>query len=185
MSEERAPVVIPRLTTERLLLREPRKTDFEAYATGMADPSMTKFLSMATDRRTSWRVFTSLPGMWLIMDAGWWLVERKEDCQLVGAVGAFFRESAIGREDEADLELGWTVFAPFQRNGYATEAAQAALDWGFARHPVGRAVAYLDTANVASARVAESIGMTYECDTEFYGERVRRYSIARPVRRAT
>jgi RimJ/RimL family protein N-acetyltransferase len=181
MSEERMPALIPRLTTERLLLRETRKSDFEAYATGMADPAMTKFLAIAADRRTAWRAFTSLPGMWVIMGAGWWIVERNEDEQLVGTVGAFYRESAIGREDEADLELGWMIFAPFQRRGYATEAARAALAYGFARHPAPRAVAYLDAANTASARVAESIGMTYAGDADFYEERARRYAIARPT----
>lgn len=181
MSDPRDHGLVPHVTTARLLLREPRKTDFETYHQAMSDPEMTRHLpSMPSDRRNSWRVFTSLLGQWAMMDAGWWLVELHETRQIVGIVGAFFREGAIGRERDVDIELGWSVFTAHQRRGYATEAARAALTWAFANHPSARAVAYVDASNVASARVAEGIGMKREGEVDFYGERVPRFAVDRP-----
>jgi RimJ/RimL family protein N-acetyltransferase len=44
--------------------------------------------------------------------------------------------------------------------GYATEAAKAALDYGFANYPVTRLVSLIAPENHASQRVAERLGET-------------------------
>jgi len=93
-------------------------------------------------------------------------------------VGAFYRET-LGDEVLGDLELGWITFRDHWGQGYASEAAAAAVRFGFERLNADRAIAYIDAANVASVRVAERIGMTYEGDVDFYGERTGRFGLAR------
>jgi RimJ/RimL family protein N-acetyltransferase len=52
--------------------------------------------------------------------------------KLVGTVGAFYRESAIGGDGPAELELGWLIFRKHWQKGVATEAATAAPQHAFA-----------------------------------------------------
>jgi RimJ/RimL family protein N-acetyltransferase len=170
---------IPRLTTSRLQLRELRVEDFDAYAADVADPvAMTHTLG-AVDRRTAWRLFASLSGLWALTGAGWWAVENRDTDTFVGIVGGFFRETALPVGPDTDLELGWSILRPFWRQGFAKETARAALAWGFQQHGVARAVAHIAPANLASIAVAEAVGMTCEGDVDFYGEKIRRYAVRR------
>ena len=82
---------IPRLHTPRLLLREYRTADFDAFAANLSDPEATVFIDSA-DRKSAWRIFASQTGLWLLQGAGWWAVELRETGEHVGNVGAFFRE---------------------------------------------------------------------------------------------
>ncbi len=179
MRDASPPVSIERLTTPRLLLRELQIGDFEAYANHVSDPKATVYMGGAVDRRRAWSMFGSLTGGWLLTGAGWWAVELCATGEFIGTVGAFFRESAIGLGPSAELEVGWSLLQPYWRKGYATEAARAALAFGFDRHPVRRAIAHIDAENVASIGVAKAIGMTFESEVDFYGVPITRYTIAR------
>jgi len=176
MNDDAATFAVPRLTTPRLLLRELRTSDFEAYAESAADPVAMKYMTSAIDRRTAWRMFTSLMGGWIVTGAGWWGIELRATGELVGTVGGFYRETNYALGHEADLELGWTVFRAHWRKGIATEAARAALAYGVERHRPRRAIAIIDPANVGSIGVAKAIGMTFDGDMDFYGEPSVRYA---------
>jgi RimJ/RimL family protein N-acetyltransferase len=169
------PTPVPRVPTERLLLRELRASDFDVYAAFMADPVASAFLTHTPDRRLAWRMFNSLSGQWLVMGAGWWGMELRATGELVGIVGAFFRETEIGKGADAELEIGWTVFTAHQRRGYGTEAARAALSFGMARYAVKRAIALVEPSNTPSRKVATAIGMTEDGETELWSRTVLRY----------
>jgi len=59
------------------------------------------------------------------------------------------------------IEIGWRLAAPFWNQGYASEGAQAALDFGFTQCNLKEIVAFTVPANIASIRVMEKIGMSY------------------------
>jgi RimJ/RimL family protein N-acetyltransferase len=167
----------PRIPTERLLLRELRAADFDAYATHMADPIATEFLTKIPDRRTAWRSFCALSGTWPLLGAGWWAVDLRSSGECLGIVGAFFRETQLHLLPAADLEIGWSVFREHWRNGYAKEASAAALAWGLDRFRPPRAIAYIDPANLASVKTSAALGMTFDAEVDFYGERIHRYAV--------
>jgi len=171
-------VDIPRVETTRLVLREARLADFDGYVTNMTDPEMAQYMTPLPDRRTAWRLFAALNGQWSLTGAGWWAIELREKREMVGVVGAFFRETTFGHAD-APIELGWVVYRPFWRQGIAREAAGAALEWAFATQSVPRAIAYIDPKNTASIKVSEAIGMRFDGKADFYGEETTRYAIAR------
>jgi RimJ/RimL family protein N-acetyltransferase len=163
---------VPRLQTERLLLREYRPEDFDAFAGHFADPVSAAHL-IPTDRQTVWRIFCSSAGLWLIHGAGWWAVEERRTGQLVGNVGAFFRE-------EADvMELGWNTYRAFWGQGFAGEAAAAAMHYALEIRGEPKVGALISAANESSLRVAKRLGLTYETETEIYGKAVGSYTRTR------
>jgi RimJ/RimL family protein N-acetyltransferase len=166
------PVSIPRLLTQRLRLREYRFDDFDAFAAHLADPESTAFLG-ACDRHTAWRIFGCQTGLWLLQNAGWWAVEVRATGQLVGTVGAFFREGLPG------IELGWNTFRAFWGQGFASEAAREALRHALEVRGEPQAKAFIDARNAASIRVAQHLGLRYDAETELYGTPVGRYVIER------
>lgn len=179
MNEGGPAVVVARIPTERLLLRELRLTDFETYAMHCTDPQANQFIGGPIDRRRAWSVFASLTGAWMIGGAGWWAVEARDTGELMGTVGAFYRETSLPLGPHVDIELGWSLFRPYWRSGYGTEAARAALRFAFEHHRAGRAIAHIAAANLASASVAKAIGMAFDTETDFYGEPVLRYACER------
>ncbi len=147
--------MIPRLETERLVLREWRNEDFEPLAAFLADPEVMRYLGGHTiARNDAWRNMARTIGHWYLRGFGVWAVERKEDGAFIGRVGLIYPEGWPG------LEVGWTLGRPFWGKGYATEAAIASMNYGFLTQPAERLISVIDPANKASQAVAKRIGET-------------------------
>lgn len=167
---------IPRISTDRLLLRGWARNDFEAFASIVMDPKRPTPPG-PMDRRTAWRHFTAGIGLWELDGIGWWAVEDRKTGALAGTVGAFHREPPPGPNAEDDLEIGWSLVAEYRGKGIATEASKAMLAHvvDTRRSKRERVIAHIDHDNPASIRVAEKLGMRYEREIEFYDCKVRRY----------
>jgi len=59
-------------------------------------------------------------------------------------------------------ELGYIFNPAFHGKGYATEAAQALIHYGFNHFGIHRVIAHCDPENIASWKVLEKIGMRRE-----------------------
>jgi ribosomal-protein-alanine N-acetyltransferase len=94
----------------------------------------------------------------------WWWRERSTG-ELVGYAGLNRDEV----EGDPMVEIGWSVTPARQGEGFATEAARAALDWGFERAGLTRIVAFALLENERSRRVMEKLGMAYVGDFERRG----------------
>jgi len=83
-------------------------------------------------------------------------ITRKNGGELCGGIGF--------RVDEAQhhAELGYWLGVPYWGQGYATESAQALLNYGFDTLSLHRIYASYVTHNVASGRVLRKIGMRHE-----------------------
>jgi RimJ/RimL family protein N-acetyltransferase len=166
------PVSVPRLQTRRLLLREYRADDFDAFAAHLGDPESTVYLG-SMDRQTAWRHFCCHAGYWLLYGAGWWSVEVRETGQLVGHVGAFIREGSSG------IEIGWNTYRASWGQGFASEAAAEAVRYALEVRGEPAVHALIDTGNERSIRVALRLGMRYDADITLYGKPVGRYTCER------
>jgi len=162
------PVSVPHLRTKRLLLREYRLADFDAFAQHLADPVSSEFTTRA-DRRDAWRIFGCNVGGWVLQGTGFWAFEPLEGGGMVGYVGAFFRETW------PDIEIAWGTLRSHWGRGFATEAVTEALRWVFEVRKEKRAIALINAKNARSLRVAEKLGFAYEAETELFGSAVGRY----------
>jgi RimJ/RimL family protein N-acetyltransferase len=142
------------LETERLILRGWREDDLDAYAAMMADPEVTRFIGGVQTRNDCWRSIAAIIGHWVLRGHGMWAVERKNDNALIGRIGVWRPEGWPA------TEVVWTLGRPYWRQGYATEAARASLDWGFRTLPVPQLISLINAENFASQNVAKRLGYT-------------------------
>ena len=161
-------ISVPRLHSDRLFLREYRVEDFAAFADHLSHPESSAYLG-SVDRQAAWRIFNSHAGMWLLNGAGWWSVEDRHTGELVGSVGAFFRDGATV------MEMGWNTYRAFWGRGIANEAAAAVLQYAFEVRREPKVRALIDSGNESSRRVAERLGLAYEMKTELHGKEINSY----------
>ena len=102
-------------------------------------------------------------GLWRRDGWGPWLV-RDEQGDLVGRIG-LDRTTVEGRQA---IELAWSVVPWRQGRGYATAAAQAAVDLA-RRSGIEELIALALPHNASSRRVMEKLGMTYEREVQHAG----------------
>jgi RimJ/RimL family protein N-acetyltransferase len=146
---------VPRLRTERLLLREWRDDDREPFAVLNADPEVASFLSAPLSRADSDALVGRIVAHWRDDGFGLWAVERVEDGAFLGFTGLAVPAWAPGPE----TEIGWRLARPAWGHGYATEAAEASVRFAFESLGLDDLVSYTTIANVRSRRVMEKLGM--------------------------
>ncbi|MCI3197478.1 GNAT family N-acetyltransferase [Bacillus sp. HU-1818] len=83
-------------------------------------------------------------------------VVLKEEKIVIGHI-AFFKYFG-----EHTYEIGWVFNPKYYNKGYASEAAQAILEFGFTNMKLHRIIATCQPQNIASYRVMEKIGMRRE-----------------------
>ena len=83
------------------------------------------------------------------------------------------------------VEVGWRLAKEHWGNGYATEAARTAIDYGFGTAGMDEIVSFAIPANKRSLRVMERLGMTHDPGDDFDhprfldDERLRRHVLYR------
>ncbi|MFK4086882.1 GNAT family N-acetyltransferase [Kribbella sp. NPDC020789] len=148
---------MPDLTTDRLLLRQWRDSDREPFAALNADPEVMRYFPSVRPRAESDALIDRETA--LIASQGWglWALEVRETGEFIGftglAVPTFEAEFLPG------VEIGWRLAKGAWGNGYATEAAQAALEVGFGAAGLTEILSFTASTNVPSQRVMQRIGM--------------------------
>jgi RimJ/RimL family protein N-acetyltransferase len=168
---------IPTLTTERLRLRPLRRSDVEACATLNADPEVLRCAYGETtpwDLGRAWRYLAFLSGHWVLGGCGTWAVEHRETGAFLGLVGFSEPEGWPG------CELAWHLDRSSWGQGYATEAARAALAYAFDELGKERIISLIHPDNHASLRVAEKLGERLVRRIEHQGREMLCYGIERP-----
>lgn len=170
--------VFPQLNTQRLVLRKLEVSDAEEMFEYSSRPEASQY--------ANWEPHTSveytkeflrwLKWQYRFHKVKTWGITLKNGGKLIGTV-SFVK---IDKETTS-AEIGYTVSSAFWGNGYATEAVQKLLEFGFLELGFQRIFAKVVKENVKSSRVLERLGFTYEgtlrnsmvihkklCDVSYY-----------------
>lgn len=143
-----------RLVTERLILREvDPERDFERWAMTQADPNTVRYLgNPPMNALEAWRHMALVVGHWKIRGYGFFSVEHRETGQWVGRVGPW------NPGGWPVPEVGWIIAPDCLRKGYASEAAQASVDFAFETLGWDQVSHVIMEGNTGSVAVAERVG---------------------------
>ncbi|MBI4635463.1 MAG: GNAT family N-acetyltransferase [Candidatus Rokubacteria bacterium] len=166
------------LETARLQLRPFALADQGDHRQLYSDPEVTKFLAGgpflgAAIAERSARALARFEHVWAERGFGVWAVVDRATGRLLGQCGLNVLP------DGAEVELLYALERASWGRGLATEAALAALRYGFEQTGLERIVAVTRPEHAASRRVMEKLGMAYEREVEVYGFRAVLYAISR------
>jgi RimJ/RimL family protein N-acetyltransferase len=102
-----------------------------------------------------------------------WAVELEPEGAVIGATG--LQHLADGDE----VEVGYRFLRGYWGQGYATEAARAAIRFAFDELGLDRVVAVTLPTNQASRRVMEKCGLSFAGIVRVYGRTQVKYALSR------
>lgn len=157
-------IPVPRLDTDRLILRGPEGRDFPAVCAFQMDAERTKFIGgPAANEFEVWGGFTRTIGHWMWHGYGMWTLEDKATGQAVGRVGL------VNHVTWPEPELGWHLFAAGEGRGLASEAALVIRDYAANTLGLDRLISHIDPANLRSRALAERLGAVVEREGTLLG----------------
>jgi len=164
------------IETERMLLRPLVEEDLDAIHAIFSDPVVMRFsLTGVRDREASRGWLDVVMTKVRTYGHGFLAATSKEDGSYLGHAGLLRQEV----EGKTELEIGYWFARQHWGRGLATEAAVACRDLGIHEMGLARLVSLIVPENVASRRVAEKVGMTFEKMATWKDTRVCVYSLER------
>jgi ribosomal-protein-alanine N-acetyltransferase len=157
----------PTLETERLVLRRWIEDDRAPLSAIMGDADVMQYRFARLSRAESDALIDDNERSFEANGYGLWAVERLSDHRLLGFVG--FGTSDFGAAFCPAVDVGWTLARDVWGQGCATEAAVAALDYGFGVIGFDEVVAHTTAPNERSRAVMHRLGMTHDPVDDFDG----------------
>lgn len=176
------------IETERLVLRGWRDADVAPFHAMGNDAEVMRYLGPPLTLADAQAARERMGAVLGKSGYCFWAVERQADGAFIGFCGL---QPGYGFLDGA-TEIGWRLRRDAWGQGYAGEAAQASLTWGWANLDVPTITAITVPANTRSWGLMERLGMTRDHDADFDhpavpdGSPLKRhltYRIARPISR--
>jgi ribosomal-protein-alanine N-acetyltransferase len=173
----------PELRTERLLLRRWRESDREPFAALNADPEVMEHFARKLTREESDALVELNEKHFAEHGFSLWAVDVVATGSFAGFVGLMVPR--FHADFTPAVEVGWRLAREHWGHGYATEAARAALGFGFDELLLEEIVSFAVPGNFRSRRVMERLGMTHDVSDDFEhlrfpeGHRLRRHVLYR------
>ena len=164
---------IPLIKTDRLILRPFREQDAEELHCILAQEGVLRYFP-TTDPPPLDRVQKLIAKQlehWDKHGFGWWAVEPKSEGELIGWNGLQYLP------EMEEIEIGFLLSKPNWGKGLTTEGAREGLKYGFETLELETIVGIVHPENIASQRVLEKLGLTFNNEAEYFGMSVYRYVI--------
>ncbi|WP_257275337.1 MULTISPECIES: GNAT family N-acetyltransferase [unclassified Endozoicomonas] len=152
------------LETERLILRQFQDDDWRDLHEYYSDTVATKFTTGRefTEGET-WRTMCGMIGHWQIRKYGPYAVVSKDSGKVLGPVGFWYPN------DWPAPEIKWALAPRYWGKGYAKEATIAVQVAGREHIPNLPLISFINSENIPSIKLAESVGAVFSKATEFRG----------------
>ena len=158
------------LKTKRLTVRPFAADDAELAAYNSNCPAvaaeMSDMVMKDSEEALNWINWinqkASIKAPWQVM-----AIELTGKCSCIGLVGVIPQQKIKG-----EIEILFSVADEYQKNGYATEAARAVIEWFFNTREQAYLCAIVKQANIPSQRVIEKLGfeMIEKREIEYEGK---------------
>lgn len=164
------------LETERLLLREFSVIDSENFYRLNENPNVIKYTGNTPFKTIEEaRFFLENYNDYSENGFGRWAVLNKKNSEFLGWCGLKYDKGS----DETDI--GFRFFEEQWNKGFATESAKACLDYGFKTLKLKSIIGRAMLKNEASIQVLKKIGLVFEKEFDFDGEKGVIYRIENPL----
>lgn len=153
------------IATQRLRLRAWRDEDLEPFAALNADPRVMEHFPKTLNRAESDARAARIRDHFAQHGFGYWAVEAVREANFIGFVG--LEVPRFQAHFTPCVEIGWRLAYEHWGKGYATEAARAALEFGFFKLGLNEIVSSTVPANRRSWSVMERLGMKRSPSDDF------------------
>lgn len=153
------------METQRLLMRRWRDSDRAPFAALCADAEVMRHFPALLSLNESDALVAKIESHFDSHGFGLWALERRSDGCFLGFTGLLrvdFNSPITG-----EVEIGWRLARAFWGEGYAREAAEAALNFGFGQLGLARIVSMTVEANTRSWSLMEKLGMGRAPELDF------------------
>lgn len=170
-------MTIPTLTTPRLTLRPWEEGDAQGLFAILQQPGIFRYFPKTTPPPRPWidKYIQHHARHWQERGCGHWAVVTLGEGSLVGWTGLEYLPEL------EQVELAYLLSRDAQGKGLATDAAQAALKFGFDTCHLPEIIALVHPENTASIRVLEKCGLVFHDRQKLWGIELLRYHLQRPV----
>lgn len=142
---------VPRIVTERLVLRAPKMEDYPAYE-AVFTSDRARHIGGPFGPEEALNDFCRAVAGWMLRGAGMWTITRPAQDRALGWIYLWQERG------DPDPELGWILTPEAEGHGYAYEAARAVWPRGFALFGEAGFVSYIGEGNLRSAKLAVKLG---------------------------
>ncbi|MEO1536654.1 MAG: GNAT family N-acetyltransferase [Pseudomonadota bacterium] len=149
----------PVITTDRLVLRAPKLSDFPACAE-IAGSEHGRFIGGPMGREDAWAEFAKMTAGWMLHGHGGFTIVDAADVTVYGFV-------ILGLEPgDLEIELGFALTQTGEGKSIAFEAASAVRDWAARELNLSGLVSYIDPDNARSIALATRLKAVRDSEAE-------------------
>ena len=157
------------LQTNRCILTKPQQQDYENVKSLYMNAEVRKYLGGPVEEQEfRTRIAAKLSSN---TDSFYWIIRQASDKEFIGSVSLGLHHDGI------NTEISYQLLPKWWGNGYATEVLQGIIKYAFEDLGLAKVVAETQTANIASCRLLEKLGMQLETTIERFGAEQAIFSI--------
>ena len=159
MNHDNPIIDLPDILTERLLLRKIRIDDSEPMFAYASHPDVSRFTTWETHKSigNTNQFISFLLRQYEASEPSNWGITLRETQQLIGTCGFMYWD-----REQRLAEIGYALAKDYWGRGLMVEAVRQIIEFAFERMAVERVIARCHIDNLASERVMQKIGMTFE-----------------------
>jgi len=153
------------IETERLILRTWKDKDSEEYYCINQDPKVIELLLGSLTMQEVADFMHTMNEQFAKLGFTLFAAEEKSTGKLIGFIG--LNPPKWDSHFTPCVEIGWRLGSQYWNQGYATEGAEAVLEYGFNKCGLTEIVSFTVPENIRSIRVMEKIGMKRDLSGDF------------------
>lgn len=155
-----------KLRTERLIIRNWQEHDRDLFHEINSDPAVMEFFTFRRNRTEADAKMDELRRAIEERGYGWFALAQGSTNEAVGFAGLADTDE-VPAYRPTTVEIGWRLPTRHWGKGYATEAGQALLRWGFETLKLPEIVSYAVATNHRSTAVMERLGLIRRPEFDF------------------